>query len=88
VGANRRLYPAPETTSAIAQVVAEAKKTKEEGKQKTIVFNFSGHGLLDLGAYEKFFAGELSDFSLADAEIEKYTEILKNYPKPANIKSA
>ena len=79
--------PAPETTSAIAQVVVEAKKAKEEGKEKTIVFNFSGHGLLDLGTYEKYLAGKLSDFTLEDSEIEKSTEILKNYPKPATLKS-
>ena len=79
--------PAPETTSAIAQVVEEAKKAKEEGKEKTIVFSFSGHGLLDLGAYEKYFAGELFDFTLEDDEIEKSTEVLKNYPTPQNMKS-
>jgi tryptophan synthase beta chain len=69
-------------------VVEEARKAKEEGKEKTIVVNFSGHGLLDLGAYDKYFSGELFDYSLDDAEIEKSTEILKNYPKPQNIKSA
>ncbi|BBO84398.1 tryptophan synthase beta chain [Desulfosarcina ovata subsp. sediminis] len=79
--------PAPETTSAIAQVVVEAEKAKAEGKEKTIVFTFSGHGLLDLGAYEKYFAGELSDFTLEDAEIEESTEILKDYPKPQEMKS-
>nr|WP_281491980.1 hypothetical protein [Desulfosarcina cetonica] len=65
----------------------EAQKAKEEGKEKTIVVSFSGHGLLDLGAYEKYFAGELSDFTLEDADIAKSTEILKNYPKPQNFKS-
>jgi len=79
--------PAPETTNALAQVVEEARKAKEAGKAKTIVVNFSGHGLLDLGAYEKFLSGELFDYALDDAEIEKSTEILKNYPKPQDIKS-
>jgi tryptophan synthase beta chain len=79
--------PAPETTNALAQVVEEAKKAKEEGKEKTIVVNFSGHGLLDLGAYEKYFSGELFDYSLENAEIEKSTEVFKNYPKPQNIKN-
>jgi tryptophan synthase beta chain len=79
--------PAPETSNALAQVVAEAKLAKEEGKEKTIVVNFSGHGLLDLGAYDKYLSGELFDYSLDDAEIEKSTEILKNYPKPQDIKS-
>jgi tryptophan synthase beta chain len=79
--------PAPETTNALAQVVKEAKKAKEEGKEKTIVVNFSGHGLLDLGAYDKYFSGELFDYSLDDAEIDKSTEVLKNYPEPQNLKS-
>ena len=79
--------PAPETNNALAQVVAEANKAKEEGKAKTIVVSFSGHGLLDLGAYDKYFSGELFDYSLEDAEIEKSTAILKNYPQPQAIRS-
>ena len=51
--------PAPETSNALAQVVEEARKAKEEGKEKTIVVNFSGHGLLDLGAYDPAFAYEV-----------------------------
>jgi tryptophan synthase beta chain len=79
--------PAPETNNALAQVVEEANRAKEEGKAKTIVVSFSGHGLLDLGAYDKYFSGELFDYSLEDAEIEKSTAILKNYPKPQAIRS-
>jgi tryptophan synthase beta chain len=81
------IIPAPETTNALAQVVIEAKKAKEEGKEKTIVVCFSGHGLLDLGAYDKYLSGDLFDYSLDDAEIEKSTEVLKNYPKPQDLKS-
>ncbi|MBW2220591.1 MAG: TrpB-like pyridoxal phosphate-dependent enzyme, partial [Deltaproteobacteria bacterium] len=47
------LIPAPETTHALACVVDEARKAKEEGKEKVILFNWSGHGLLDLMAYDK-----------------------------------
>ena len=79
--------PAPETTSALAQVVREANLAKEEGKQKTIVVCFSGHGLLDLGAYDKYFCGDLVECRLEDAEIEKSTQIFKNYPKPQDLKS-
>jgi len=79
--------PAPETNNALAQVVAEAKQAKEEGKEKTIVVSFSGHGLLDLGAYDKYFSGELFDFQLEDAEIDASTEVLKNYPTPQDMKS-
>lgn len=46
------IIPAPETSHAIAQVIREALIAKEEGKAKTILFNFSGHGLLDMSAYD------------------------------------
>lgn len=65
------IVPAPETSHAIAAVIREAKKAKEEGTQKTIVFNFSGHGMIDLGAYDKYFAGDLEDHEVTDAEIVK-----------------
>lgn len=53
------IIPAPESTHAIATVIKEALKAKEEGKEKTILFNLSGHGLIDLPAYEKFLNGQL-----------------------------
>ena len=81
------VVPAPETNHALAQVVAEAKQAKEEGKEKVILANFSGHGLLDLSAYEKYLAGELEDIALSEAEISKANELLKDYPKPEIIKS-
>ncbi len=46
------LIPAPETTHAVKAVIDEALKAKEEGEEKVILFNFSGHGLLDLKGYE------------------------------------
>jgi tryptophan synthase beta chain len=50
------LIPAPETAHAIAQVIREAKIAREEGIAKTILFNFSGHGLLDMSAYDQYFS--------------------------------
>jgi tryptophan synthase beta chain len=81
------LIPAPETNHALACVVSEAEKAKEEGKEKVILANFSGHGLLDLGAYSKYFSGELEDYALSDEDIEKSEEIFKDYPKPEHLKS-
>ncbi len=81
------IIPAPETTHALACVVEEAKKAKEEGKAKVILFNWSGHGLLDLMAYDKYFAGELSNFVLEDKEIEAAEKVFENFPKPAIMKS-
>jgi len=47
--------PAPETSHAIAQTIREAKQAKEEGKEKVIVMNWSGHGLMDLSGYQAYF---------------------------------
>jgi tryptophan synthase beta chain len=55
------IVPAPESSHAIAAVVAEAERAREAGKKRVIVFNMSGHGLLDLSAYETYLAGKLQD---------------------------
>jgi tryptophan synthase beta chain len=75
------LIPAPESTHAIAAAIREANKAKEEGKEKTIVFNLSGHGLMDLVGYEKYLNGQLSDYELPDEEIKKNLQVLDGYPK-------
>ena len=81
------VIPAPETTSALAQVVREAKRAKEEGKEKVIIFTFSGHGLLDLTGYEKFLSGQLTNYALSDEEMAKSMTVFKDFPKPQQIKS-
>ncbi|MDL2290197.1 TrpB-like pyridoxal phosphate-dependent enzyme [Paludibacteraceae bacterium OttesenSCG-928-F17] len=63
------IIPAPESSHAIAATINEALKAKEEGKQKTILFNLSGHGLVDMAAYDRYFAGDLRNYSLSDEEI-------------------
>ena len=68
------IIPAPETNHAIAQVIREANKAKEEGVEKTIVFNFSGHGLVDMAAYDQYLKGQLSDFSISDQQIKESIE--------------
>jgi tryptophan synthase beta chain len=55
------IVPAPETNHAIRVVIDEAIKAREEGEEKVILFNFSGHGLLDLKAYDDFLYGKLID---------------------------
>ena len=79
--------PAPETTHALAIVIDAARKAKEEEKEKVILFNFSGHGLLDLSAYDKYFAHELIDLELSDETIKASESIFANFPKPQIIKS-
>ena len=55
------IVPAPESAHAIAAVADEAIKAREEGRKRVILFNLSGHGLLDLSGYETFMTGKLQD---------------------------
>jgi len=55
------IVPAPESAHAIASVVAEAARARESGSKRVILFNLSGHGLLDLSAYETYLSGKLQD---------------------------
>ena len=75
------IIPAPESTHAIAVAIREALKAKEEGKSKTILFNLSGHGMIDLFAYEQYFAGKLQNYDLPDSMIRKSIEELDNIIK-------
>ena len=65
------IIPAPESCHAIAATIREAKRCKESGEQKTILFNLSGHGLIDMPSYDRFISGDLQNYSLTDAEIRK-----------------
>jgi len=65
------IIPAPETAHAIRVAVDEALECKKTGEKKTIVFNFSGHGLLDLGAYQAYFEKRLEDFACPQDAIDK-----------------
>lgn len=65
------IIPAPESTHAIAAAVREAQRAKEEGKSKTILFNLSGHGMIDLYAYEQYFAGKLQNYDLPEEIIRQ-----------------
>lgn len=70
--------PAPETAHAIRAVIDVAQECKEQGRKATILFCYSGHGLLDLGAYGKFNAGELQD-------VETMAESLSDASSPVEV---
>jgi len=72
--------PAPETSHAIAQTIREAKKAKEEGKEKVILMNWSGHGLMDLQGYEAFLSGKLSDYPLPEELLQRSLAAVKDHP--------
>jgi tryptophan synthase beta chain len=65
------IIPAPESAHAIKGAFEEARRATEEGKEKTIVFNLSGHGHFDMAAYDDYFSGKLEDYSLSDELLEK-----------------
>ena len=60
------IIPAPESCHAIAATIREAKKRAETGEEKVILFNLSGHGLIDMASYDKYLAGDLQNYSLDD----------------------
>jgi len=74
--------PAPETDHAIAAVVDEAMRAKEEGKEKVILFNWSGHGLVDLASYEAYFDGKLQPYELPNGEIQRALRAIEGFPRP------
>ena len=78
---------APETSHAVAATIQEAKKAKEEGKEKVILFNMSGHGLMDLTGYESYLEGKLQDYALPEEEVQRCIDLLKDLPKPSLAKS-
>ncbi len=72
------IIPAPESSHAIRTAIDEALKAKEEGKEKTIVFNLSGHGHFDLASYDMYLSGKLEDYEYPE---EMINEALKELPK-------
>ncbi len=78
---------APETSHAIAAVIDEAEKARQEGKQKVILFNYSGHGLMDLSGYDSYLSGKLTDYELPEDVLQKYTKQLDNLPPAAMRKT-
>ena len=71
------IIPAPESAHAIAAAVREARKAKEAGTSPVILFNLSGHGLIDMTAYDRYFAGDLANYEVPDSEILSNTRDLE-----------
>jgi tryptophan synthase beta chain len=77
------ILPAPEAAHAIHGTIQLAKAADEAGEQRTILFNLSGHGHFDMGAYDSYFAGKLEDVALDEAEIDRALRALEGLPAPA-----
>lgn len=71
------IIPAPESSHAVRAAIIEAEKAREEGKEKTILFNLSGHGHFDLASYDMYLNNKLQDFEYPDSMIK---EALKDVP--------
>jgi len=69
--------PAPETNHAIAGVIEEAKRAKEEGEPRVILLIWSGHGLIDLSAYDAYLSGKLQDAPMEDEQVSLLCRDLK-----------
>ena len=75
------IIPAPESCHAIAAAIREAKQAKEEGREKTILFNLSGNGMIDLYAYEQYFNNKLVDHEVSESEIRRAVDELEKIIK-------
>jgi tryptophan synthase beta chain len=73
---------APETSHAIACAIDQALQAKEEAKEKVILMNYSGHGLMDLTGYDKFMQGHLTEYHLPQEDLDASLESIKDLPKP------
>ena len=72
------IIPAPESCHAIAAAIREANQCKESGEEKVILFNLSGHGLIDMASYDQYLAGNLMNYELKDEDIQKNLDEIKD----------
>lgn len=72
------IIPAPESCHAIAAAIREAKACKEIGEERVILFNLSGHGLIDMSAYDQYLAGNLTNYELSDDYIQHNLDEIKD----------
>jgi tryptophan synthase beta chain len=77
------ILPAPESAHAIRAVISEAEDAKARGEKRVILFNLSGHGHFDLGAYDSYMSGKLEDFEYPAAAVRAAMENLPHVKLPA-----
>jgi tryptophan synthase beta chain len=77
------IIPAPESSHAIHGALEAARQADDEGKERTILFNLSGHGHFDMAAYDNYFAGKLVDVALDEEEIQRALRAIEGLPAPA-----
>ena len=72
------IIPAPESSHAIAAAIREAQRCRLSGEPRVILFNLSGHGLIDMSAYDQYLNGDLTNHRVSDDDI---SETLKSVPQ-------
>lgn len=72
------LVPAPESAHAVAAAIDEAVRAREEDRERVVLVGLSGHGLLDLGAYESHLSGETVDVAPTDEEIKASLRLIES----------
>lgn len=65
------IIPAPESCHAIAATIRRAKACKESGEAKVLLFNLSGHGQVDMTAYDQYLSGNLANYAMSDEDVQK-----------------
>ncbi len=77
------IVPAPESAHAIRAAIDEALDAKRKGEKRVILFNLSGHGNFDMGAYEAYLAGKLEDYDFPEQAVEAAIKELPKVSLPA-----
>ena len=71
------LIPRSDTECLCDAAIREAKKAKEAGESKVILFNLSGHGLIDMSAYDQYIAGDLANYQVSEEMVRQNTKDLE-----------
>lgn len=74
------IIPAPEASHAIRAVFDEVERAREDGAERTILFNLSGHGNFDMGAYDAYLSGGMVDAELPQSELDRAAGVLAGLP--------
>jgi tryptophan synthase beta chain len=77
------IIPAPESAHAIRATIDEALSAREAGERRVILFNLSGHGHFDMGAYDAYLAGALQDYTYPSEAIRQALTELPKVAAPA-----
>ena len=76
------IIPGPEPAHAVKAAIDEALAAREADEERVILFNNSGHGHFDMGAYEAYLSGKLDDYPLSDEALERSLAKLPPQPQP------